>query len=86
MGAAIQYQDESYSSADRGEPVRAAVVDDDGCIRRRGQGRWNAELYVTNLTDENKSVYTIASQFILVEVPMRPRTIGLRFGYSFGGN
>ena len=47
---------------------------------------WSAELYVVNLTDENKSMYSTASQFILAEVPMRPRTIGLRFGYNFGGN
>jgi hypothetical protein len=46
----------------------------------------NAELLVTNLTDENRSVYTTASQFNLTEVPMRPRTIGLCLGYSFGGN
>jgi hypothetical protein len=40
---------------------------------------------VVNLTDENKSLFTSNSQFIEVQVPMRPRTIGLRFGYSFGG-
>jgi hypothetical protein len=40
---------------------------------------------VTNLTDINQSLYTTASQFILVEVPMRPRTIGLRLAYNFGG-
>ena len=45
---------------------------------------WTAELYVVNLTDENKSVYSTQTQFILAEVPMRPRTIGLRFGYQFG--
>jgi hypothetical protein len=44
-----------------------------------------AELYVVNLADENKSLFTSNSQFIEVQVPMRPRTIGLRFGYSFGG-
>jgi hypothetical protein len=51
-----------------------------------GKDEWNSELFVTNLTDENKSVYTTASQFFLTEVPMRPRSIGLRLGYSFGGN
>jgi outer membrane receptor protein involved in Fe transport len=47
---------------------------------------WNAEFYVVNLTDEDASLYTTASQFIIAEVPIRPRTMGLRFGYSFGGN
>ncbi len=57
-------------------------------MRRSASARneWNAEFYVINLTDENKSMYTTASQFIVVEVPMRPRTMGLRIGYSFGGN
>ncbi|MFT5768914.1 MAG: hypothetical protein ACI9H8_000872 [Lysobacterales bacterium] len=36
------------------------------------------------MTDENTSTFTNASQFILAEVPMRPRTINLRLGYSFG--
>jgi hypothetical protein len=31
-------------------------------------------------------MFSTAAQFILAEVPMRPRTIGLRLGYSFGGN
>jgi iron complex outermembrane recepter protein len=51
-----------------------------------GKDEWNAKLFVTNLTDETKSVYTTASRFLLTEVPMRPRTIGLCLGYSFGGN
>jgi outer membrane receptor protein involved in Fe transport len=51
-----------------------------------GKDDWTAEFYVVNLTDENESMYTTASQFILVEVPMRPRTMGLRLAYNFGGN
>jgi outer membrane receptor protein involved in Fe transport len=50
------------------------------------QDEWTAEFYVVNLTNEDKSLYTTASQFIVAEVPIRPRTMGLRFGYSFGGN
>jgi outer membrane receptor protein involved in Fe transport len=47
---------------------------------------WSAEFYVVNLTNEDASLYTTASQFIIAEVPIRPRTMGLRIGYSFGGN
>jgi outer membrane receptor protein involved in Fe transport len=86
VGAAVQYQDESFSSATRvNRYVQPSWSTMDASV---GVSRdaWNAELYVTNLTDENKSLYTSATQFIIVEVPMRPRTIGLRFGYSFGGN
>ena len=51
-----------------------------------GKDDWTAELYVVNLTDENKSLFTNSWQFIQVQVPMRPRTIGLQLGYQFGGN
>jgi len=85
VGAAIQYQDESYSSAiEVNRYVQPSWTTMDASIGVN-KDAWNAEFYVTNLTDENKSVYTTASQFILVEVPMRPRTMGLRLGYSFGG-
>jgi outer membrane receptor protein involved in Fe transport len=86
VGAAVQYQDESYSSATEvNRYVMPSWTTWDAAVGI-GRNRWNAELYAVNLTDENKSLYTTGSQFIIVEVPMRPRTIGLRFGYSFGGN
>jgi iron complex outermembrane receptor protein len=44
---------------------------------------WRLEMHVHNLTDENKSTFTSNRQFILAEVPMRPRTINLRLGYEF---
>jgi outer membrane receptor protein involved in Fe transport len=82
----VQYQDESYSSATEvNRYVMPSWTTWDAAIGI-GRNSWNAELYAVNLTDENKSLYTTGSQFIVVEVPMRPRTIGLRFGYSFGGN
>jgi outer membrane receptor protein involved in Fe transport len=85
FGVALQYQDESYSSAiEVNRYVQPAWTTMDASIGIN-KAEWGAELYVTNLTDENKSLYTTASQFILVEVPMRPRTIGLRLAYNFGG-
>jgi iron complex outermembrane recepter protein len=86
VGAAIQYQDESFSSATAvNHYVQPSwtMMDASVCV---GKDEWNAKLFVTNLTDETKSVYTTASRFLLTEVPMRPRTIGLCLGYSFGGN
>jgi iron complex outermembrane recepter protein len=49
------------------------------------KGPWSAEVVGSNLTDINKSVFTSAAQFIRVEVPQRPRTLGLRIGYKFKG-
>jgi iron complex outermembrane receptor protein len=86
VGAAVQYQDESFSSATQvNRYVQPSFTTMDASFGV-AKDAWTAEFYVVNLTDENKSMYTNATQFILVEVPMRPRTMGLRFGYSFGGN
>lgn len=85
VGAAVQYQDDSYSSATvNNRFVQPSFTTMDASFGV-SKDDWSAELYVVNLTDQNKSMYTTASQFILVEVPMRPRTVGLRFGYNFGG-
>ena len=85
VGAALQYQDDSYSSATvNNRFVQPAFTTMDASFGV-AKDAWNAEFYVVNLTDENESMYSTASQFILVEVPMRPRTMGLRFGYNFGG-
>ena len=45
--------------------------------------KWKAELFGTNLADSDASVFTSSAQFIKSEVPLRPRTVGLRIGASF---
>ncbi|MHB1872119.1 MAG: TonB-dependent receptor [Steroidobacteraceae bacterium] len=47
------------------------------------KGDWTVSLIGTNLTNVNKSLFTSSRQFILTEVPMRPRTIELTFSYEF---
>ena len=49
------------------------------------RGPWTIELVGQNLTDVNKSQFTSAAQFIVAQVPQRPRTLGIRFGYKFTG-
>jgi iron complex outermembrane receptor protein len=49
------------------------------------QGPWAVQLFAQNLTNNNSSVDTGAGQFILVEVPLRPRVLGIRVDYKFGG-
>jgi iron complex outermembrane recepter protein len=86
VGAAIQYQDESFSSAtDVNRNLQPSWTTADASVGLT-KNNWGAELYVTNLTDENKSVYSTSAQFILAEVPMRPRTLGVRFTYNFDRN
>ena len=44
---------------------------------------WTTELYVQNLTNVIKSVFTSTTQFVPAETITRPRVIGFRFGYKF---
>jgi outer membrane receptor protein involved in Fe transport len=86
VGGAVQYQDESYSSANTVNRYLMPSWTTWDAALGVSKDAWNAEFYVVNLTNEDASLYTTASQFIVAEVPIRPRTMGLRFGYSFGGN
>jgi outer membrane protein OmpA-like peptidoglycan-associated protein len=46
---------------------------------------WNAQIYGTNLTNSNASTATTSGQFIVSQVPLRPRVIGAKLGVKFGG-
>jgi outer membrane receptor protein involved in Fe transport len=44
---------------------------------------WTAELFGTNLSNSNASVFTSSAQFIKSEVPLRPRVVGVKIAYRF---
>jgi iron complex outermembrane recepter protein len=44
---------------------------------------WNVQFFGQNLTDVNASAFTNSWQFIQTETVLRPRVIGIRFGYKF---
>jgi iron complex outermembrane receptor protein len=44
---------------------------------------WNAHLYVQNLSNSNASLFTNTGQFAVAETVVRPRVIGVKFGYKF---
>jgi iron complex outermembrane recepter protein len=48
-------------------------------------GPWAAEIFGQNLTNVNSSLSTNSGQFILAEVPQRPRVLGLKLSYKFSG-
>jgi iron complex outermembrane recepter protein len=48
-----------------------------------GKGAWWAKVYGQNLTNVNKSTFTSNSQFALQETILRPRVLGVQFGYKF---
>ena len=45
--------------------------------------QWSAQLFVKNLTDSNASTFTSSPQFIKAEVPVRPRTFGLKVSFDY---
>jgi iron complex outermembrane receptor protein len=47
------------------------------------KGPWSVLLYGQNITNVNTSLSTSSAQFVLTEVPPRPRVLGIRFSYSF---
>jgi len=47
------------------------------------KGQWDAHLYIQNLADSNASVFTNTGQFVIAETVVRPRIIGVKFGYKF---
>jgi iron complex outermembrane recepter protein len=48
-----------------------------------GKGPWSVQVYGQNLADTNTSLSKESSQFVLSEVPPRPRVLGIRFDYKF---
>jgi len=47
------------------------------------RGPWNVQLYGQNISNVNTSLSTSSAQFVLTEVPLRPRMLGIRFDYKF---
>ena len=45
--------------------------------------RWSLQFFAENLLDSHASTFTSSAQFIKAEVPLRPRTYGLKLGASF---
>jgi iron complex outermembrane recepter protein len=44
---------------------------------------WSVELYGQNLTNSNASVFTSTTQFVPAETIVRPRVLGIKFGFKF---
>ena len=65
----LRYTQPSYTTVD------AAI----GVLK----GNWTVEVFGTNLSNSNASTFTSTAQFILSEVPLRPRVVGVRASANF---
>ena len=43
---------------------------------------WFVNLYAENLANSNASVFVSTDQFIVAQTPLRPRVLGVSFGYK----
>ena len=44
---------------------------------------WYATVYGENLSNSNASTFISTDQFIVAQTPLRPRVLGVSFGYKF---
>ncbi|MDP9014835.1 MAG: TonB-dependent receptor [Pseudomonadota bacterium] len=44
---------------------------------------WNVMIFGENLSNSNAATFTSTDQFIVEQTPLRPRVVGLSFGYKF---
>lgn len=83
LQAGLQHQAQSISSTTYFTKFRMpswTTVDASAGVSK---GNWSASLVGTNLTDQNKSLFTTDTAMILTETPMRPRVIELNFSYHW---
>jgi outer membrane receptor protein involved in Fe transport len=68
-------------------PSNSRYVNDAATTLNLGLGyareNWTAEVFVNNVTSEEGYIVQTAGKFTPESSMMRPRTLGLRFGYSF---
>jgi outer membrane receptor protein involved in Fe transport len=44
---------------------------------------WTVTAYGENLANSNASTFISTDQFIVAQTPLRPRVLGVSFGYKF---
>ncbi|MBB37160.1 MAG: TonB-dependent receptor [Hirschia sp.] len=79
----FQYASESYSSLVAAERLEQSGYTMADIAIGAGRDSWNAELFVTNLTDERPEYFLNSQDDILRTTTARPRTFGVRVSYDY---
>jgi outer membrane receptor protein involved in Fe transport len=89
-GVSIQNEGGTFGTVETSNgsiPSNSRYVNDAATTLNLGLGyardNWTAEVFVNNVTSEEGYVVQTAGKFTPESSMMRPRTLGLRFGYSF---
>ena len=48
-----------------------------------GKDNWTVQAYGQNLSNSNASTFTNTAQFVVAQTVLRPRILGVKFGYKF---
>ncbi len=67
--ARIRFEDPAYTTYDASIGI--------------SKGAWSVDAYGENLSNSNAVVFTSTDNFIVAQTPIRPRVLGVRFGYRF---
>ena len=67
--ARIRFEDPAYTTCDASIGL--------------SKDHWSLTAYGENLTNSNAVVFTSTDNFIVAQTPIRPRVIGVRYGYDF---
>jgi len=94
--AGMQHQGHSFTQAGSNPPFLPGETIDTGRSRFDDPGyttfdasvglskdQWTISAYGKNLSNSNAAVFTSTDQFIVAQTPLRPRILGVKFGYSF---
>jgi hypothetical protein len=92
----MQHQGHSFTQAGSNPPFLPGETIDTGRSRFDDPGyttfdasvglskdQWTISAYGKNLSNSNAAVFTSTDQFIVAQTPLRPRILGVKFGYSF---
>ncbi len=65
----LRFENEAYSTYDASFGI--------------SKDQWNVSVFGENLANSNAAVFTSTQQFIVAQTPLRPRVLGVTFGYKF---
>jgi iron complex outermembrane recepter protein len=80
-----QHTDHSFTSTGYVEAYNLPAYSTMDAAFGISKDQWYAEAYGQNLTDNNAYVSENDAQFIVTQVPLRPRVLGIKVGYHFAG-
>lgn len=81
--AGVQHQAQSVASTNALQAYRLPLWTTVDAGAGVSKDDWTVSISASNITNQDKSLFTSSNEFILTETPMRPRVITLAFSYNW---